>query len=132
MRLLPRLKKMELVLCPKLRALPRQLGQEATSLKELQLHDLKSLEVVENLSSLVDYLEIINCDILERVSNLQQVSLLILQLCPNLRCVEKMDNLQQLFMTEYMQEISSLWVPELQKQCQQFHGEDLDVTIRYW
>nr|TKW02336.1 hypothetical protein SEVIR_8G237332v2 [Setaria viridis] len=26
-----------------------------------------------------------------------------------------------------MQEVSSLWLPGLQQQCRQVHGEDLDV-----
>jgi hypothetical protein len=46
MQMLPRLKKLGLVNCPELRALPQQLGQEATSLKELLLRDLGSLQAV--------------------------------------------------------------------------------------
>ena len=48
-QLLPRLKELDLDRCPKLRALPQQLGQQATSLKELRLSDVNSLNVVENL-----------------------------------------------------------------------------------
>ncbi|GJN25200.1 hypothetical protein PR202_gb12998 [Eleusine coracana subsp. coracana] len=127
MQLLLCLKGLELLFCPKLRALPRQLGREATSLNWVLLHDLNNLKVVENLPFLSEELPIQNCESLERVTNLQQVSQLRLYLCPNLMCVEKLDNLQQLFLNEDMQEISSLWVPELQEQRQQFHGEDLDV-----
>jgi len=72
MQLLPRLKDLVLDRCPKLRALPQQLGQEATSLKELQLRDLHSLKVVENLCFLSEILLIIDCESLERVSNLPQ------------------------------------------------------------
>ncbi|GJN25198.1 hypothetical protein PR202_gb12996 [Eleusine coracana subsp. coracana] len=43
-RLLPRLKELQLELCPKLRALPRQLGQEVTSLKGLRLEGMKNLK----------------------------------------------------------------------------------------
>jgi hypothetical protein len=128
MQLLPRLKKLELVCCPKLRSLPQQLGEEATSLKELFLSDVHSLEVVENLLFLSEVLLIVDCEGLERVSNLPQVRLLRLQLCPNLRCVEGMDNLRQLFLTEDMQGVSSSqWLPGLQEQHRQLHGEDLDV-----
>ncbi|CAD6337229.1 unnamed protein product [Miscanthus lutarioriparius] len=49
MQLLPRLKDLVLDRCPKLRALPQQLGQEATSLKELQLRDLHSLKSCQGL-----------------------------------------------------------------------------------
>ncbi|CAD6252373.1 unnamed protein product [Miscanthus lutarioriparius] len=127
MQLLPRLKELELDCCPKLRALPPQLGQEASSLKELQLRDVHSLKVVENLRFLSEYLLIIGCQGLERVSNLPQVRELRVQLCPNLRCVDRMDNLHQLFLTEDMEGASSQWLPGLQEHHQQLHGEDMDV-----
>ncbi|TVU23541.1 hypothetical protein EJB05_25915, partial [Eragrostis curvula] len=127
MRVLPCLKVVNLSCCPKLRALPGQLGQEATSLKELQLRDVHSLKVVEDFPFLSKVLAIIDCEGLERVSNLPQVRELYVQLCPNLRCVERLDNLQQLFLTEDMEEVSSLWVPELEEQHKQLHVEDLDV-----
>jgi len=88
MQLLPRLKELELDRCPKLRALPQQLGQQATSLKELRLSDVNSLNVVENLGFLSEVLVIVDCEGLERVSNLPQVRQLRVQLCPNLWCVE--------------------------------------------
>jgi hypothetical protein len=47
--------------------------------------------------------------------------------CPNLASVERVDNLQQLFLTEFMREVSSLWLPALQQRHQQLHGEDLEV-----
>ncbi|CAD6255783.1 unnamed protein product [Miscanthus lutarioriparius] len=127
MQLLPRLKKLDLVRCPKLSALPRQLGQEATSLKVIQLRDVRSLKVVENLRFLSEYLLISDCEGLERVSNLPQVRELLVQLCPNLRCVDRMDNLHQLLHTEDMEDASSQWLPGLQEQHQQLHGEDMDV-----
>ena len=88
MQLLPRLKELELDRCPKLRALPQQLGQQATSLKELRLSDVNSLNVVENLGFLSEVLVIVDCEGLERVSNIPQVRQLRVQLCPNLWCVE--------------------------------------------
>ena len=128
MQLLPRLKELELDRCPKLRALPQQLGQQATSLKELRLSDVNSLNVVENLGFLSEVLVIVDCEGLERVSNLPQVRLLRVQLCPNLGCVERLDNLRQLFQTEDMQGVSSShWLPGLQEQHRQLHGEDLEV-----
>ncbi|CAD6342757.1 unnamed protein product [Miscanthus lutarioriparius] len=71
-QLLPRLKNVELIRCPKLRALPQQLGQQATSLKELRLSHVHSLNVVENLGFLSEVLLIADCEGLERVSNLPQ------------------------------------------------------------
>jgi hypothetical protein len=127
MQLLPRLKQLELDHCPKLRALPQQLGQEATDLKNLHLRDVHSLKVVENLRFLSQHLLIAGCVGLERVSNLPQVRKLRVGLCPNLRCVERMDNLRQLFLTEDMEDVSSEWLPGLQEQQQQLHGENMDV-----
>ncbi|XP_062182780.1 putative disease resistance protein RGA4 [Phragmites australis] len=127
MRLLPRLKKLELMRCPKLRALPRQLGQEVTSLKELILRDVDRLKVVESLPFLSEVLVMDGCEDLQRVSNLPQVRQLRVTFCPNLRLIEHLVRLEQLWLDVDMQDISSLWVPELKQQCQQFHGEDLDI-----
>ncbi|CAO1940355.1 unnamed protein product [Urochloa humidicola] len=126
MQLMPRLKQLQLECCPMLRALPRQLGQEATSLKELQLSEMHSLKVVENFLFLSELL-IVYCPRLERVSNLPQARMMHAQLCKNLSCVERLDNLHELFLTEDMQDISSQWLPGLQEQHRQLHGEDLDV-----
>jgi hypothetical protein len=128
MHLLPRLKKLGIGGCPKLRALPRQLGEEATSLKVLQLRGASSLKVVEDLPFLsLKVLLIEGCDSLERVSNLAQVEELRINDCPGLRRVEGLGNLQQLWLTEDMKELSSLWIPGLQQKHKQLHGEDLDV-----
>ncbi|CAN6363703.1 unnamed protein product [Urochloa humidicola] len=99
LQLMPRLKELQLERCPKLRALPRQLGQEVTSLKELQL----------------------------RYMHNHKARMMHAQLCPNLSCVERLDNLHELFLTEDMQGVSSQWLPGLQEQHRQLHGEDLDV-----
>jgi len=128
MGLLPSLKNLYIDYCPNLRALPQQLGQHATSLKELQLRYVGSLMVVENFPFLSQVLVIEGCERLERVSNLPQVRRLRAHDCPDLRCVEKLDNLQQLWLDEDMQEISSLWVPRLAQQCRQLHCEDLDIS----
>ncbi|CAN6373510.1 unnamed protein product [Urochloa humidicola] len=127
MQLLPRLETLHVEHCPKLRGLPQQLGQEATSLKEIQLRYAGSLKVVVDLPFLSEMLLIQRCDGLEKVMNLTQVTELRVHSCQNLRCVEKLDRLQRLFLHEDMQEISSVWAPRLQEQCQLLHGEDLDV-----
>jgi hypothetical protein len=127
MQLLPRLKELGLDGCPKLRALPRQLGQEATSLKELQIRGAGCLKVVEDLPFLSETLLIYACGSLERVSNLPQVRGLRVKDCLRLRCVEGLGSLQQLWLDEDMKELSTLWIPGLQEQHKQLHGEDLDV-----
>ena len=128
MGLLLSLKNLYIDDCPNLRALPQQLGQQATSLKELPLRYVGSLKVVENFPFLSQVLVIEGCERLEGVSNLPQVSRLRAHDCPDLRCVEKLDNLHQLWLDEDMQEISSLWVPRLAQQCRQLHCEDLDIS----
>jgi hypothetical protein len=132
MQLLPRLKDLSLRGCPKLRALPRQLGQEATNLETLRLKYVHSLKVVENLRFLSELLLIADCERVERVSNLPQVELRV-QRCPNLRCVERLDNLHQMFQTEDMQGVSSShWLRGLQERHRQVHRDDMDVYTGPW
>ncbi|VAH72422.1 unnamed protein product [Triticum turgidum subsp. durum] len=127
LHLLPRLKKMELGGCPKLRALPRQPGRHATSLKELHLRGASCLKVVEDLQFLSEKLLIVGCEGLERVSNLPQVRELRLHDSPNLRRVEGLGSLQQLWLTKNMRDIPVLWMLGLQEQHRELHGEDVDV-----
>ncbi|CAN6226638.1 unnamed protein product [Urochloa humidicola] len=127
MQLLPRLMNLYLVRCPKLRALPRQLGQEATSFKELHLRRLGNLKVVDDFPFLAEVLLTVACEGLETVSNIPQVRLMRAQLCRNLRRVEGLDSLDQLFLTEDMQDVSSQWLPGLQERRRELHGEELDV-----
>lgn len=72
-------------------------------------------------------LKIEGCEVLERVSNLPLVRVMCAHGCPNLQNVEGLGSLQQLWLHKNMEDISKLWVPELQQQCQQIDGEDLDV-----
>jgi hypothetical protein len=127
LQLLPRLKKLFLEWCPNLRALPRQLGLEATSLKALHLRYVDSIKVVENLPFLSETLFIADCEGLVRVSNIPKMRELRAELCPNLRYVERLDSLHQLFLCEDMQDVSSRWLPGLQEKHQQLHEEDMDV-----
>uniref|UniRef100_I1R215 NB-ARC domain-containing protein n=1 Tax=Oryza glaberrima TaxID=4538 RepID=I1R215_ORYGL len=126
MQILSRLRRLELSGCPKLKALPRQLAQ-INSLKEIELRWVSSLKVVENFPLLSETLLIATCQALEKVSNLPQVRELRVQDCPNLRLVEELGTLEQLWLYEDMHEVSTLWVQGLQQQCRQCHGEDLDV-----
>ena len=125
--LLPRLVLLRLDGCPKLRALPGQLGKETTSLKKLRLIGTNSLQAVEDLPFLSELLDIQKCKGLQRISNLPQVTGLHLHGCLNLSYVKGLGSLQQLGLGEDMQEVSSRWVPGLQNQHQRLHGEELDV-----
>jgi hypothetical protein len=85
------------------------------------------LKVVEDLPFLSKTLLIVECESLERVSNLPKVGELRVTSCPDLRCVEELGSLQQLWLDEDMQDISKLWVPGIQEQHRKLHGEDVDV-----
>ncbi|KAF0896456.1 hypothetical protein E2562_024320 [Oryza meyeriana var. granulata] len=126
--LLPCLEKLQLFYCPKLRALPRQLGQQTTSLKELLIKRASCLKTVEDLRFLSGDLSVYGCEDLEIVSNLPQVRELYVGGCPNLRRVEELGSLEQLWLHEDMQQISSLWAPGLQEQRHQLHGDELEVN----
>ncbi|CAL4986508.1 unnamed protein product [Urochloa decumbens] len=84
LQLLPQLQKLDIVRCPKLKALPKELAY-ATSLKSLQLRKVARLKEVENLPFLSDLLLITGCGRLERVFNVPQVAKLSLRRSPNLR-----------------------------------------------
>jgi hypothetical protein len=120
---------MHLANCPKLRALPWQLGLQATSLKKLQLRHVHNMKVVENMPFLSETLVLADCEGLKRVSNIPQVRLLRAQLCPNLRRVEGLDSLHKLFLADDMQGVSFRWLPGLQEQHRQLHAEDMDVYM---
>ncbi|KAF0897489.1 hypothetical protein E2562_037616 [Oryza meyeriana var. granulata] len=126
--LLPCLDKLQLVKCPKLTALPRQVGQQITSLKELLIRDASCLKIVEDLRFLSGSLSVYGCEDLEIVSNLPQVRELYVSRCPNLRRVEELGSLEQLWLDKDIQEISSLWVPQLQEQRHQLYGDELEVN----
>ncbi|CAL4990534.1 unnamed protein product [Urochloa decumbens] len=51
MQLLPRLERLELCYCPKLKSFPRQLGYQATSLRWLKLRFAGSIKLVDDLHS---------------------------------------------------------------------------------
>ncbi|XBI24701.1 hypothetical protein VPH35_049773 [Triticum aestivum] len=127
LQLLPHLLQVQLCGCPKLRDLPQQLGKDTACLKELSLRELNNLKAMEDRPVLSELLFIGNCEGLERICNLRQVTKLRVFGCPNLSHVEGLDSLQQLRLGKDMQEISSRWVPGLQEQHRRLHGEDLDV-----
>ncbi|XBI24719.1 hypothetical protein VPH35_049787 [Triticum aestivum] len=127
LRLFPCLVRFKLEGCLKLRALPRQLGEDTVSLRKLELIRTNNLKAVEDFPHLTELLHIEKCEGLEKVSNLPQVTDLQVRGCLNLSRVEGLGSLQQLGLGEDTQVISSHWVLGLQNQHQRLHGEDLDV-----
>ncbi|CAN6334308.1 unnamed protein product [Urochloa humidicola] len=126
LQLLPRLKELQLVNCPKISYLPQHLAK-ASSLKLLQLRGASSLKVLGDLPCLSDSLVLATCSNLETISNLPVVRVIRLQKCLNLRSVENLDNLHQMWLTEDMKEASSQWLPQLQEQNRLHYGREFDV-----
>ncbi|XP_024318640.1 putative disease resistance protein RGA4 isoform X1 [Brachypodium distachyon] len=125
--LLPRLNKLVLVNCSKLKALPQQLGQEARCLKVLQLRGASCLKVVEDLAFLSELLLIQRCQVLERVSNLPHVRKLHLEDCPNLWCLGEVRSLEEIKLYKGMQDVFEIWMPGLMLHRQVLHGDQLDI-----
>ncbi|KAI4965927.1 hypothetical protein ZWY2020_047381 [Hordeum vulgare] len=82
LQMIPRLVFLDLFNCPKLRALPRQLGENIASLKKLVLIRTNNLKVVDDFPHLTELLRIEDCEGLERISNLPQVTELFVYGCP--------------------------------------------------
>ncbi|GJN28201.1 hypothetical protein PR202_gb16298 [Eleusine coracana subsp. coracana] len=87
----------------------------AISLKDIEFIAMGSLKVVENFLFLSERLVIVECEGLERVSNIPHVDLFFAHYCPNLSCVEKLDKLQHLVYTDDMQKKASVWLPGIQQ-----------------
>ena len=85
------------------------------------------IKAVENFPFLSVKLVLNRCAGLERVTNLPRLRELRVTRCPNLRHVEELGSLEQLWLDADMQDLSSLWLPGLKHQRQQVHVEDLDV-----
>ncbi|KAG8090424.1 hypothetical protein GUJ93_ZPchr0011g27488 [Zizania palustris] len=130
MQMLPCLKKVNLLDCPKLRGLPPQFGHEANSLELLYIKGANCLKTVDDFPFLSTTFCITECEGLERVSNLPQVRGLYLYDCPNLRCVEEVGNFERLFLDECMKDNPRGWVNGLLEQGRQRLGDDLDVYMK--
>ncbi|KAL5204128.1 hypothetical protein ABZP36_008999 [Zizania latifolia] len=129
MQLLPCLKRVSVVHCPKLRGLPRQLGQEASKLEHVYIEGANCLKTVDDLPFLSRKLVISKCEGLERISNLPQVRELHLHGCPNLRCVDEVVNFDLLCLDACMKDNPGGWVNVLLEQGRWRLGDDLYVHM---
>nr|UBY07246.1 NBS-LRR disease resistance protein [Dasypyrum villosum] len=109
LRLLPRLMKLYLHGCPKLRDLPQQLGKDNACLKVFSLNELNNFKAMEDRPVLSELLVIEDCEGLERICNLPQVPELHVGGCLNLSHVEGLGSAAAGVGAD-MQEISSRWV----------------------
>ncbi|KAL5204778.1 hypothetical protein ABZP36_009649 [Zizania latifolia] len=129
MQLLPCVKEVSVVHCPKLRGLPRQLGQEASKLEAVYIKGANCLKTVDDLPFLSREFVISKCEGLERISNLPQVRELHLHGCPNLRCVDEVVNFELLCLDACMKDNPGGWVNRLLEQGRRRLGDDLDVYM---
>ncbi|KAG6517904.1 putative disease resistance RPP13-like protein 1 [Zingiber officinale] len=95
LKLLPSLKRLLLIDCPKLKALPDGL-HHATNLQELWINGAHELGAVKNLPSLTTELFLEDNKKLEKVSNLPMLKSLIVGSCPLLKQVDSLSALEML------------------------------------
>ncbi|XP_042467181.1 putative disease resistance protein RGA3 [Zingiber officinale] len=95
LKLLPSLKRLCVVDCPKLKALPDGL-HHATNLQELRIYGAHELGEVKNLPSLTNELFLRDNKKLEKVSNLPMLKSLIVGSCPLLKQVDSLSALEML------------------------------------
>ncbi|KAG6520760.1 disease resistance protein RGA2-like [Zingiber officinale] len=95
LKLLPSLKRLLLIDCPKLKALPDGL-HHATNLQELWINGAHELGAVKNLPSLTTELFLEDNKKLEKVSNLPMLKSLIVGSCPLLKRVDSLSALEML------------------------------------
>ncbi|XP_042467180.1 putative disease resistance RPP13-like protein 1 [Zingiber officinale] len=107
LQLLPSLKRLCVVDCPKLKALPDGL-HHATNLEELRIYGAHELGEVKNLPSLTTELFLRDNKKLEKVSNLPMLKSLIVGSCPLLKQVDSLSALEKL----ELQQNSSRRLPE--------------------
>ncbi|CAD6239675.1 unnamed protein product [Miscanthus lutarioriparius] len=96
--LMPHLKRLMLINCLKLHALPDGLSK-LTSLQRIQIEGADSLEEVANLPAVV-WLKVRNNRSLRRLSNLRSLERLLAQDCPALGIVKMPHSLQKVFLVD--------------------------------
>ncbi|KAE8784944.1 putative disease resistance RPP13-like protein 1 [Hordeum vulgare] len=118
---LPSLQAMQLESCPELRRLPGGLGQ-VTSLVELRMVDMASLEAVEGIAALRE-LSIWNAPDLKKVSGMPSLEDLSISHCPVLHTVENVDSLQAVHIFDHQLQEVPRWIKALAAKLR-----SLDVT----
>ncbi|KAK1259329.1 putative disease resistance protein [Acorus gramineus] len=113
--LLPRLKELILVGCPKLKSIPECLLQHSTSMMVLHIRDAGSLGTLVNLSASVKEAKIWGCPRLEAISNLQ-VQDLDLRNCPALKKVENVGSIKSLTLYDDQMEALPSWLKSIMMQ----------------
>ncbi|URE36713.1 Disease resistance protein [Musa troglodytarum] len=127
-KLLPNLKELWLVDCPKLRALPG--GLCPTNLKVLYKERTHSFVEIKNLDFLTDNLTLKHNHSLRRISNLPSLKHLQVDDCPSLEYVGDLAGLQHLHLScPLSAECLPPWLSDLVEQQQSFRKLELQCSL---
>ncbi|KAL5230150.1 hypothetical protein ABZP36_028926 [Zizania latifolia] len=99
---------LQLESCPKLRCLPSVL-RHVTSMTELRIVDMKSLEAVENIPALRE-LSVWNTPNLKKICNLPSLKDLNICHCPLLETVENINSLQEVHIFDHELKEMPRWI----------------------
>ncbi|KAK1308171.1 hypothetical protein QJS10_CPA09g01213 [Acorus calamus] len=142
--LLPCLRKLALEDCPKLKSIPGTLIRRATSLKDLHICKAGNLSNLVERSASITKAVILDCPLLEDISNLPQLQHLDIGGCPAIQRMDNMCSLKYLLLRDkemealpdWMQSIMmqlqrlELWVnPDFIRQCLPLNGPDQPKII---
>ncbi|OAY78756.1 putative disease resistance protein RGA3 [Ananas comosus] len=128
LRVMPRLQELDVIDCPKLRALPKSL-QQLRALRSLGATLAHSLSVIEDYLFITE-LKIFKNDGMERISNLPALRKLSIRDTPALKCVHNLAALQHLGLQDYSMESLPEWLLRLVQQRTHLHGKNLQLVIR--
>ncbi|KAJ0974316.1 hypothetical protein J5N97_016281 [Dioscorea zingiberensis] len=124
----PRLQRLSLQDCPKLKALPR--GLSHAHIQRLYINDVYSMETVEDIPTLSEKLNLYSNQYLSRVSNLPAVKKLFVYNCPELECVEKLDSLQSLELCDGESNSLPEWLINFLQEKQQSFDDQFHLHLR--
>ncbi|URE25058.1 Disease resistance protein [Musa troglodytarum] len=128
LKLLPNLKELWLVDCPKLRALSE--GLCPTNLKLLHMEGTHSFVEIKNLDFLTDNLTLKHNHSLRRISNLPSLKHLQVDDCPNLQYVGDLAGLQRLHLScPPPAQRLPLWLSDLAEQQRSFRKLELQCSL---
>uniref|UniRef100_A0A0E0M8N0 AAA+ ATPase domain-containing protein n=1 Tax=Oryza punctata TaxID=4537 RepID=A0A0E0M8N0_ORYPU len=105
---LPSLQALQLESCPKLRCLPDGL-RHVTSMTELRIVDMESLEAVENIAALRE-LSVWNTPNLKKIYNLPSLEDLDICHCPLLETVENINRLKEVHIFDHELQEMPKWI----------------------
>ncbi|KAJ3680265.1 hypothetical protein LUZ60_016543 [Juncus effusus] len=123
--LMPSLAKIDIVNCPKLKALPEQL-KHLTNLQELLIDGAHGLQAVKNLNSSFDWIYIRSRSC-EEVSNIPNGKHLALIDCPAIRRVENLDALERVYVEDESMDHVPEWLLGL---VNQQGNADMELVLR--